>query len=218
MEAEKTFLTSDSHWRHANIIKYSSRPFMNKHEWKVVEKAKSPHATAHEKDDYRWLRLSRETVERHDEALIRNWNNKVPQDGIVYHLGDFCFDEDEAKKIIERLNGQIFLIKGNHDRKINSYKHMFGWVRDYYELKVDDPDARGGKQLIVLCHYAMRVWNKSHHGAFHCYGHSHGSLPDDPHSKSFDVGVDCHNYTPLSYREVKTIMKGKQYKPVDHHV
>jgi hypothetical protein len=23
-------------------------------------------------------------------------------------------------------------------------------------------------QPIVICHYAMRVWNRSHHGAWHC--------------------------------------------------
>ena len=57
-----------------------------------------------------------------------------------------------------------------------------------YELKVNDPDGRHGKQGIVLCHYAMRVWNKSHHGNFMLYGHSHGSLADDPNSMSFDVG------------------------------
>lgn len=32
-------------------------------------------------------------------------------------------------------------------------------------------------QRIVLCHYAMRVWNHSSHGAWHLYGHSHGRLP-----------------------------------------
>ncbi len=39
-------------------------------------------------------------------------------------------------------------------------------------------------------HYAQRVWEHSHHGSWHVYGHSHGSLPDDIKSKSIDVGVD----------------------------
>ncbi|MFK5004710.1 hypothetical protein ACI4AP_29375, partial [Klebsiella pneumoniae] len=72
-------------------------------------------------------------------------------------------------------------------------------------------------QRIVLCHYAMEVWNKSHHQAWHLYGHSHGSLPDNPNAKKFDVGVDCHNYTPLSYQDVKNIMARKNFKPFDHH-
>jgi calcineurin-like phosphoesterase family protein len=63
----------------------------------------------------------------------------------------------------------------------------------------------------------MRVWNKSHHGAWHLYGHSHGTLPDDPNALSFDCGVDCHNYTPISFEQVEAIMAKKTFKPIDHH-
>lgn len=63
----------------------------------------------------------------------------------------------------------------------------------------------------------MRVWNKSHYGAWMLYGHSHGSLIDDPNSLSFDVGVDCHNYKPFSFEEVKEIMSHKIWKAIDHH-
>jgi calcineurin-like phosphoesterase family protein len=72
-------------------------------------------------------------------------------------------------------------------------------------------------QDITLCHYALRVFNKSHHGSWHLYGHSHGTLPDDPNSLSFDVGVDCHNYFPISLDQVKKIMSKKTWKPIDHH-
>jgi calcineurin-like phosphoesterase family protein len=166
---------------------------------------------------YNRLRISPESIKRHDETLIANWNAKVPQNGTVYHLGDFCFAPDRASKIIDRLNGHIFFIMGNHDKGISQFGHKFGWVKDLYTVKVKDDDSPRGIQDIVLLHYAMRVWNKSHHGAWMLYGHSHGSLEDDPHAKSFDCGVDCHNYTPISYREVKAIMKTKTWKPVDHH-
>jgi calcineurin-like phosphoesterase family protein len=56
----------------------------------------------------------------------------------------------------------------------------------------------------------MRVWNQSHRGALHLYGHSHGTLPDDANSKSFDVGVDCHDYHPISLDRVLAIMATKQ--------
>jgi calcineurin-like phosphoesterase family protein len=48
-------------------------------------------------------------------------------------------------------------------------------------------------QPIVLCHYAMRVWNRAHHGA-NLYGHSQGKLPEAPTSLSMDVGVDTHDF------------------------
>jgi calcineurin-like phosphoesterase family protein len=49
------------------------------------------------------------------------------------------------------------------------------------------------------------------------YGHSHSSLPDDPNALSFDVGVDCHDFKPLSFEQVKMIISRKTWKPTDHH-
>ena len=86
---------------------------------------------------------------------------------------------------------------------------------DAYELKMPDPDGFKEQQLIVLFHYAMRVWQASHHGTYHIYGHSHGELPDDLNALSFDVGVDCHNYAPINYQDIKNIMKNKNWtKPL----
>jgi calcineurin-like phosphoesterase family protein len=38
-------------------------------------------------------------------------------------------------------------------------------------------------------------------------------LPDDEMALSFDVGVDCHNFYPVSYEEVKELMKKKKWTP-----
>ena len=173
-----TWFLADTHFSHANIIKYSNRPFASKFEM--------------------------------NSKLMENWNTKVSQDDTVYHLGDFCFaDEQEGQSILDRLNGKKHLIIGNHDK---TGVKLSGWesVSHYKEVSIDG-------QFIVLCHYAMRVWNKSHHGAWMLYGHSHGSLPDDPNALSFDVGVDCHNYQPLNMDDIRRIMKKKTYKPIDHH-
>ena len=67
--------------------------------------------------------------------------------------------------------------------------------------------------VTILLHYAMKIWRSSFRGTWHLYGHSHGSLPDDPNSLSFDVGVDCHDYYPISYKEVKAIMAKKTWTP-----
>lgn len=37
-------------------------------------------------------------------------------------------------------------------------------------------------------------------GAWHLYGHSHGRL--SPQGRSLDVGVDCHNFRPISLDEL----------------
>lgn len=150
------------------------------------------------------------TVIEMNQTLIENWNSRISQNDTVYHLGDFAFgDVDSSQTIFDQLNGKIHLIKGNHDSQSVKIK---GWqsVSHYVEVTV-------GKQFIVMSHYSMRVWNKSHYGAWMLYGHSHGSLPDDINALSIDVGVDCHNYFPLSLGEISRIMKNKNYKPVDHH-
>lgn len=174
------WFTSDSHFGHRNIIRYSNRPFRD--------------------------------VRDMDDCLIQNINDHVRPGDTLFHLGDFAFS-DNVRDLLARINCKdIHLIYGNHDKRYVS--RLFRTANDVTEVYVND---RGEKRLIVCCHYAMRVWRNSHHGAWHLYGHSHGSLPDDPNSLSFDVGVDCHNYTPLSFDDVKRIMNAKTWKPVDHH-
>ena len=173
-----TWFTSDTHFGHANIIKYSNRPFAS--------------------------------VDEMDRALIANWNAKVGQYDVVRFLGDFCFsDLEKGQHYFNQLNGVKHLIVGNHDKTAVQIK---GWksINHFEEIKVEG-------QSITLCHYAMRVWNKSHHGAWHLYGHSHGSLPDDPNSRSFDVGVDCHDYQLINMDDISRIMKRKTWKAIDHH-
>lgn len=153
-----------------------------------------------------------DSIEQMDEALINNWNNKVSHEDEVYHLGDVALcSPSKLNKILDRLNGKIYLIKGNHEKSVEACKDRFEWIKDYHELIIPDNDAFQGKQLLVLFHYAMRVWQASHHGTYHIYGHSHGTLPDDPESLSFDVGVDCHNYEPINYQNIKNIMEQKNW-------
>jgi calcineurin-like phosphoesterase family protein len=156
-----------------------------------------------------------------NEALVTNWNNKVTNQDTVYMVGDISFGkEDETKEVLTRLNGRKVLILGNHDKVIPKWKNIrriLYSIHDMLEIDVIDSDCPSGKQRIILLHYAMKVWNKSHFGAWHLYGHSHGTLPDDPNSLSLDVGVDCHNYAPISYEEVKVLMSNKTFKPVDQH-
>lgn len=127
-----------------------------------------------------------------NETLISNWNGRVHKDDLVYILGDFSFKHPD--KYLEKLNGTKILIFGNHDdTKVRKHKGLFKAVYDILKIKYN-------KKTIMLCHYAMRVWAKSHFGSYHLYGHSHGTLP--PFGKSLDVGVDCNEYKPISIDEV----------------
>lgn len=148
-----------------------------------------------------------------DEALISNWNERVRPGDRVYHGGDLSFhrDRDRTDAILDRLHGQIHLVEGNHDAKrLGYYRHRLASLDTLKEIRIDG-------QKIVICHYALRVWNRSHLGAWHLYGHSHGNLADDPNSLSMDMGVDPNDYRPLSMDDVAAHMATKTWVPVDHH-
>lgn len=137
------------------------------------------------------------TVEEMDEVLIENWNKKVGIHDVVYHLGDFSMKDPGL--YIKRLHGKIILILGNHDyKRIKPLRRYINDIREMSTIQVGGED-------ITLCHYAMRVWNKSHFNTWHLYGHSHGKLP--PVGKSLDVGVDVMNYAPVNLETLKDIME-----------
>lgn len=142
------------------------------------------------------------TVEEMDSTIIDRINLRVASGDLLYVLGDFTIHGyEKAKEYRKRIKCQnMYLIEGNHDR-LNAAKcrDLFTWCLPLAEVKKSD-------QHITLCHYAMRRWNKSHHGAWQLYGHSHGCLEDDAKLLSFDVGVDCHDFYPLSFSDVCGIM------------
>lgn len=157
------YFTSDTHFGHTNILKYSNRPF--------------------------------KTIEEMDGKLIYNWNQVIKPEDTIYHLGDFAFRT--PKEYLNRLNGTVIRIKGSHDPDIKSPYII--------ELETGLLDEYGNKRLIVLCHYSLRSWPKSHYASWHLFGHHHGKL--EPYGLSFDVGVDCTNYFPLSLDEVAKKMQ-----------
>jgi len=151
-------------------------------------------------------------VQEMDEVMIQRWNEKVKPNDTVYHLGDFGLTSKEnLAAILEQLNGKVHLIVGNHEGAALQNRKRFEWIKEYYELKVKDVDCSNGVQRIILFHYAMRTWRGFGRGNWHLYGHSHGNLPDLEDSLSFDIGVDVHDFYPLSYEEVKAIMKTKNW-------
>jgi calcineurin-like phosphoesterase family protein len=133
-----------------------------------------------------------QNVHEMNVALTDRWNAVIKDKDIVYVLGDFCFGNPEL--FLNKLNGRKILIRGSHDKRTNGFEAVY----DLYEFR--EKDIR-----ITLCHYAMRRWAHSHHGAYHLFGHSHGKL--EPFGNSFDVGVDCWEFRPISLDEVVEEMK-----------
>lgn len=137
------------------------------------------------------------TVKKMNSTLIDNHNSVVNSNDIVIHAGDFALLKDRKKiyeTVINKLNGKHIFLKGSHDYWMNR-NSITRW-----EKKI-------GKHYIVVDHYAMRVWARSHYNSFQLYGHSHGNLPTE--GKQYDVGVDNNNFFPVSLDQIIEIMKTK---------
>lgn len=176
------YFTSDTHFGHKNVIKYSNRPFSN--------------------------------VKEMDEALINNWNKVVKPKDEIWFLGDFSFYPLETtNNILNALNGHIYWLLGNHDK----------WKKyDSFYSKLNSPPfslkkIKYNHQDIILCHYPLLTWEKAHYGSWNLHGHCHGNLITNSNSRRIDVGVDCWNYTPVSFEQIKEVMDKKTYESVDHH-
>lgn len=137
------------------------------------------------------------STEEMDSEIIKRHNEVVKKEDIVIHAGDFTFKKSyqETLKYVHQLNGQNIFLIGSHDSWLKgTTAHPYIW-----EKMIEDV-------YVVVCHYAMRVWPRSHYNSWCLYGHSHGRL--DPVGKSYDVGVDNkeNNFYPVSFNQLKIIM------------
>lgn len=140
------------------------------------------------------------SVQEMDEELIKRWNSVIKENDEVYYLGDLTLGNwSTAWSYIKRLKGRIKFIKGNHDK---------GWFSKLPEGQKLPPiyELNFNNQLFVLCHYPLRGWNKAYYGSYHVFGHEHGNMT--PYGKSFDIGVDCHDFYPISIEQIIDKMKG----------
>ena len=79
----------------------------------------------------------------------------------------------DAHQLIKSLNGQIILIKGNHDRFLHNAqaKNALAAVKDYDDICVTLED--GTVRRCILSHYFIPMYNGHRHQAIHLHGHSH---------------------------------------------
>lgn len=151
------------------------------------------------------------SVEEMNDTIIDNWNKLVGENDIVFHLGDFCFcGSDKFEKIIEKLNGHIYLILGNHDWKTirNHYFSKFKGIYQQLSIKVDG-------RKIYLNHFPFLCYDGSYKNnpVWALSGHIHickirNTGKDFERMNylfptQYDVGVDFNDYTPISFKEVK---------------
>ena len=181
------WFTADLHLDHENIIRLCNRPFRS--------------------------------VGQMNAVLIDNINATVGEDDRLFILGDIA-RRDIGRHMSQIVCRNVYFIIGNHD-PYHRTKGYDGIDRDLYNHfhAVDKAmmissrlthDAGVVDCEIYLHHYACLAWPKSFHGSWHLYGHTHAKLRDNPLAFSMDVGVDAHDFKPLSIEQVAKFMRDRK--------
>ena len=156
-----------------------------------------------------------ETAQEMDKVIIENTNTIVKANDVLWHLGDTTWVNPQ--RYFEQLKcKKINVIMGNHDRKNKKQLKELAAI-GRIELYEGFIDTSINGQKITLCHYPMRSWNCSYHGAWHLFGHVHGR--GQVSWWSMDVGVDSNNFMPVSFDQVKAYMEkhyGEKLKEESH--
>lgn len=146
-----------------------------------------------------------------DEEIISSWNNTVSKNDTVFVLGDMFYKNKNYENVLDILNGNIVLVRGNHDPKQFKERKNLIVTNPYLELTDKNINYYGHNELpekIVLCHYPIEDWNWAFHGSWHLHGHVHGKLGYSKY-KRLDVGWDMHKKL-LSLDDIKNHMKNRE--------
>ncbi len=131
--------------------------------------------------------------EEMNESIITNWNKTVSPDDTVWHLGDFGADGHE-QDFLNRLNGKIILVKGNHDNKSNEYYRLAGFD-EVYDLPVLF------NNFFILSHEPIYVNTNMPYA--NIFGHVHANpMFKDFSEHHFCACVERTNYAPVSMEQI----------------
>lgn len=205
-DSVRTFFTADTHFSHRLMALHRG------------------HALgAATRDD-----VTPEQVCAHDEDVISSWNSVVGTDDVVWHLGDLTLKHTaEISDILDRLNGRIRLVLGNHDRAhplfreraITAQKELLRGQVEYActAARVTIPGGSSGRIPVMLSHFPyatpdgddhrFRAWQleASDDWLLHGHTHSHAAMSPD-HPQQFHVGWDAWQ-RPVSEAEILALMR-----------
>jgi calcineurin-like phosphoesterase family protein len=220
-EDQRVYFSADPHYGHKNICGGSTSWGKDPHDpQSVAFSVKYKQFTNSATNRARFCKdhglRDFESVEEMNDAIVDRFNEKVRENDIIFILGDIAFGGHEnVGKFMRRLRCQNrHLVYGNHDKPIEMNRDgLQGFFKSCEYKRYIHVDG----QYIMLDHFAHRIWDKSHHGAWHLYGHSHSKLEHLPWGKSMDVGVDTHDMYPYSFEEIKEILDKREVLTIDHH-
>lgn len=193
-----TFITSDLHLGHANIIVYADRP------WLKVGDLLEEHTNG--KPKWRSQDIANERAEKMTNALIKNINMRCKKEDTLICVGDFCCRGNEkdvagvktkAEEWESLINPKLIHVIGNHDKN-NSVKgcieNMVCRLNNKWVAWVSHcpPWSRG--DIVSIPKYC---------NVFLC-GHVHNKWKFQMFNDMpvVNVGVDVNNYNPITKDEI----------------
>lgn len=143
-----------------------------------------------------------DNIDKMNKTIIENWNKVVKDNDIVYHLGDFARYNNELKALTRKLNGKIYLLKGNHDREIVAFYNNAG-------LEIIPTQTRMDEYKLILSHRPL-MDSQIPKGYVNIHGHIHNKLIQNELDeklysidKHINVSVDVIDFKPISINELK---------------
>jgi len=139
-----------------------------------------------------------------NKVMLRNYNEVVKDDSIVYFLGDMAFGRQSQKPRwwLSQLRGHITYIKGSHDHGIRPTN-----LPNCYDSLVLDT----GKDKVLLIHspyFVPRTWQ-----GWTIHGHTHSDRMVDVYHQKVCVCVEATNYRPVSLQQVRDAIEAEPYTP-----
>ena len=153
----------------------------------------------------------------HNHTIIQNLLS-IPRGSNLAILGDLFWkcDSNFIKNFFDLFSKRqinIHIVIGNHDKTFSFHKAIksVGYLK---EIKID-------KQSIILSHYNMSIWNKSHYNSWLLFGHTHMNdatynrakklNKDDTYfmGKKLNVNTEFHDFMPWSFNEIIEHMDGR---------
>jgi len=136
------------------------------------------------------------SVAEMDSGIIKNWNSTVSENDKVFLLGDLsAYGKEKTAEICRSLNGEKYLVMGNHDNENELYYYDCGFsgVSRYPVIY---------KNFWILSHEPMYINTNMPYA--NIFGHVHANpVYSDFSPQSFCVSAERINYTPIEFSEIK---------------
>lgn len=157
------------------------------------------HHTSAERNIIKYCKRPFKDLQEMHYVMIRSWNAVVGKNDTVLHLGDLSFGNKKMVfDIRKKLNGKIYMVKGNHD------KHGVKWYSDCGITLIKKPFTENN----ILFSHARKEDDADN---INIHGHSHNKIPlfeNINDVKFYNVSVENINYTPIRIGDL--LKKGKK--------